>query len=202
MISLVLATSNKGKIAEISRRLAGDPALADIRAVAYSALLGEFPIEETGTTFQQNAAIKARAVAERLDPDTIVLADDSGISVPALGGEPGIYSARYAKEGASDRDNVHKLIGRLAQEGIARTEAFYTACMAIAWRGEVFTVHGWMYGDVIADIRGDKGFGYDPMFIPEGFDRTLGELDDTVKERLSHRTKALDLAMTVIRSLR
>ncbi len=130
--------------------------------------------------------------------DYIVIADDSGISVPALGGEPGIYSARYAGEDASDRDNLYKLIDTLKARAIERTPAYYTAAIAIvSARGE-YVVHGWMHGEVIRQARGEKGFGYDPMFIPEGYDQTLGELDDEVKKRISHRSKALELARPII----
>ncbi|HHD77952.1 MAG TPA: non-canonical purine NTP pyrophosphatase, partial [Campylobacteraceae bacterium] len=112
-----------------------------------------------------------------------------------------IYSARYAGEGATDKENLHKLIDTLKSEGIERTPAYYTAAMAIVTDKGDFTVHGWMYGDVIAEARGDRGFGYDPMFIPEGYESTLGELDAEVKQKLSHRAKALELAKTVIETV-
>ncbi len=156
------------------------------------------------------------------DDKYIVISDDSGISVPALGGEPGIYSARYAGEDAGDRDNLCKLIDTLKSRGIKRTPAYYTAAIAIvSARGE-YVVHGWMHGEVIAEARGDRGFGYDPMFIPyrgltsddmsahrlDGADEssagltpstlTLGELEDEVKKSISHRSKALMLARPII----
>jgi len=130
--------------------------------------------------------------------DYIVIADDSGISVPALGGEPGIYSARYAGEDASDRDNLYKLIDTLKARAIKRTPAYYTAAIAIVSAKGEYVVHGWMHGEVIRQARGEKGFGYDPMFIPEGYDQTLGELDDEVKKTISHRSKALELARPII----
>jgi XTP/dITP diphosphohydrolase len=120
-----------------------------------------------------------------------ILSDDSGITVPILGNEPGIKSARYAGVNASAKDNLYKLINELKKRGIKRTPAFYTACIALATDKGIFTVHGWMHGEVIDEVRGDNGFGYDPMFIPEGFDKTLGELDESVKKELSHRSKAL-----------
>jgi len=192
---IVLATSNKGKVAEIKELL------PDFEVVAYSELIEPFEIIEDGETFKANAIIKARAVYEKLtDKDVIVMSDDSGISVPALGGEPGIYSARYAGAGASDRQNLEALITKLKSANISRTPAFYTACIAIADVDGAFTTHGWMHGDVIAEARGEGGFGYDPMFIPSGYEQTLGELDSEVKKEFSHRSKALYLAKLLIKA--
>ncbi len=197
-MKIILASANKGKIREIQT-------YCDIDVLPYSDVMAPFDIIEDGDTFKANALIKARAIYEKLkgkEKDFIVLADDSGISVPALNNAPGIYSARYAGEDASEKDNLYKLIDELKKNGIERTPAFYTAAMAmITDKGEEFTVHGWMYGDAIAQARGDKGFGYDPMFIPEGFDKTLGELDAEVKKALSHRSKALVLTKTILRTL-
>ncbi len=170
--------------------------------VPFGDVVEPFAIIEDGDTFAANALIKAQAVYDKLGPEYIVIADDSGISVPALGGEPGIYSARYAGEDASDRDNLYKLIETLAARSIERTPAYYTAAIAIVGQRGAYVVHGWMHGDVIPEARGDKGFGYDPMFIPEGFDRTLGELDNDIKEQISHRAKALALARPIIGLLR
>ncbi len=189
-MQIILASSNRGKIGEISD-------LLESEVIPYSELLGKIEIQEDGRSFQENAIIKAKTIYEKL-PGSIVLADDSGISVPALGGEPGIYSARYAGEGASDKENLQKLINSLKQRGIQRTPAYYTAAIAIASPKGLFTTHGWMWGEVIDEARGDRGFGYDPMFIPEGFSRTLGELDEEIKRRISHRAKALRLAKIVL----
>jgi len=193
---LVLATSNKGKVREIK-------ALCEnYEVVPYTDLIPEFEIVEDAHSFKDNALIKARAVYEALgDEDAVVLADDSGISVDVLGGAPGIYSARYAGENASDKDNLYKLIEDIKAKGVTSSPAHYTAAIAIVTKGKERTVHGWMYGTAITEARGKKGFGYDPMFIPFGFDKTLGELDDVVKKELSHRSKALRLASKVIRLL-
>lgn len=198
-MKIILASANKGKIREIKE-------YCDYEVLAYSDVVEPFDIIEDGDTFKENALIKARAIYEKLKDSGesfVVLSDDSGISVPALNNEPGIYSARYAGETVTDKDNLYKLIDELKKNNIEKTAAFYTAAMAIVTdKGEEFTVHGWMYGDVIADAKGDKGFGYDPMFIPEGFDKTLGELDSDVKEELSHRSKALKLTKTILENLR
>jgi XTP/dITP diphosphohydrolase len=197
-MKIILASSNKGKIREIK-------AYCDAEVVAYSDVVEPFEIIEDGESFKENALIKARAIYEKIkdkEKDFVILSDDSGISVPALDNAPGIYSARYAGEGASDKDNLYKLIDTLQKANIDKTPAYYTAAMAIITdKGEAFTVHGWMYGDVIAKARGDKGFGYDPMFIPLGYTSTLGELEAEVKKELSHRAKALKLAQHILKSL-
>ena len=193
-MKIILATSNKGKIKEIKGLLG----LKDV--LAFKDVLGDIEIEESGKTFKENALIKAKTIYEKVKdkyPEAIVISDDSGITVPILNNEPGIYSARYAGIGANDKDNLNKLINELKKKDIKKAPAFYTAAIAIVSSKGEFTVHGWMHGTVIDEARGDKGFGYDPMFIPEGFDKTLGELDEDVKSKISHRAKALKLAKIV-----
>lgn len=196
-MKVVLATSNKGKVREIIELL------HDREVFPYTDLMEGFEIVEDGATFQENALIKARAVYAALgDEEAIVIADDSGISVDALGGEPGIYSARYGGEGASDRDNLNKLVEALKAKGLKESKAHYTAAIAVVSREGERCVHGWMHGKTITAPRGDNGFGYDPMFVPDGFDQTLGELDGNVKVNLSHRSKALNLAKILIDQIR
>jgi XTP/dITP diphosphohydrolase len=192
---IVIASSNKGKIKEIKE------ILKDYEIVPYTDLVGAIDIEENGKTFKENAIIKAKAI-QNLLPNEIILSDDSGISVPVLGGIPGIYSARFAGEDATDKDNLNKLINELKKRNIKKTPAFYTAAIAIATPYGVFTTHGFMRGDVIDEARGDKGFGYDPMFIPKGFNNTLGELDENIKKQISHRSKALNLAKLILNTIK
>ena len=194
-MKIVLATGNKGKVREFKK-------MFDEKVTAFSELLGEFDIVEDGDTFAANALIKARTIYEKLGDKYLVISDDSGISVPALGGIPGIYSARYAGEGATDKDNLYKLIDAVKQKGLSSTPAYYTAAIAIVSKYGEYVVHGWMHGDVLAETRGQRGFGYDPMFIPNGYELTLGELDDDVKSIISHRGKALELAKPIINMLR
>ncbi len=194
-MKIVLATSNRGKIREFNR-------FFDDEIIAYSDLLTPFEIIEDGETFAQNALLKARAISEKLGSEYIVLADDSGISVPLLGGAPGIYSARFAGVDASDGDNMRFLIDKLKEQGVARTPAFYTAAIALVCNDGEFVTHGWMHGNVIDEARGEGGFGYDPMFIPLGFDKTLGELDEAVKKEFSHRSKALRLMQPILEMLK
>ncbi|MBN1839298.1 MAG: RdgB/HAM1 family non-canonical purine NTP pyrophosphatase [Campylobacterales bacterium] len=194
---IVLATSNQGKVKEFRSWI------SEYEVVAYSDIMEPFEIEETGVTFKENALIKARAVYEKLsDKNAMVLSDDSGISVPILGGTPGIYSARYAGVGATSEANLNKLIATLKEKGVAKTPAFYTAAIALVCAKGEFCVHGWMHGNVITEARGNNGFGYDPMFMPYGYDKTLGELDESVKKTFSHRARALELAHIVINSLK
>ena len=196
-MQIILATSNKGKVKEIRDLFEGD----EVRP--FAEILGPVEIEENGRTFAENALIKARTIFEKLGrDDVIVVSDDSGITVPALGDEPGIYSARYAGEGAGDRDNLEKLVAKLKAEGLREAPAYYTAAIAVVAPGAEYVMHGWMHGRVIDTPRGDGGFGYDPIFIPEGFEQTLGELDPAIKRKLSHRSKALDLAKPIIEMLK
>ena len=194
-MKIVVASGNKGKIKEIKK------ILKDFEVIPYTDLIEPFEIEESGKTFKENAIIKAKAVSEKL-PEFIVLSDDSGISVPVLNYEPGIFSARYAGSSASDKDNLNKLINELKKRDIKKTPAFYTAAIALSTPYGIFTTHGFMRGEVIDEKRGDKGFGYDPMFIPKGFDKTLGELDGEIKNKISHRTKALNLAKLILDTLK
>ncbi|MDM5263771.1 RdgB/HAM1 family non-canonical purine NTP pyrophosphatase [Sulfurovum sp. XTW-4] len=192
---IVLATGNKGKLREFKQ-------MCEDEVVAFSELLGEFDIVEDGDTFAANALIKARKIYEKLGEEYLVISDDSGISLPLLDGAPGIYSARYAGEGATDKENLYKLIEAVKEKGLKSTPAYYTAAIAIVSKYGEYVVHGWMHGDVIDEVRGDKGFGYDPIFIPAGFDKTLGELDDCVKKAISHRAQALKLAKPIIQMLK
>lgn len=195
-MKIVLATSNQGKIKELKELMPND------EVCAFEELIGKMEIEETGATFKENAIIKAKTVYEKLnDANAIVISDDSGISVPLFNNEPGIYSARYAGSDANDKNNNAKLMAKLKDAHVKSTPAFYTACIAIVYKAEVYTVHGWMHGEVIDEQRGENGFGYDPMFIPNGYDKTLGQLDNEIKKSFSHRSQALALAKKVLEVL-
>ena len=195
-MKLVLATSNKGKVREIQSLF------EDKEVVPYGEIIQEFEIVEDGLTFKENALIKARAVFKALDDeDVVVIADDSGISVDILDGAPGIYSARYGGVDAGDKDNLYALIDAIKQKGVKSSKAHYTAAIAIVTKTSEYSVHGWMYGDAQAYASGNGGFGYDPMFIPLGYDKTLGDLDDETKKKLSHRSKALKLTKAILQTL-
>ena len=196
-MNIIIASSNKGKIKELQNWL------PDHTVTPYSEILGSFEIEETGKTFKENAILKAQAIVDKLKEtnykdEYIVISDDSGITVPALNHEPNIYSARYAGVNATDKENNSKLISKLNEKNLTTTPAFYTACLAVGYKNQIYTTHGWMHGEVINEEIGEGGFGYDPLFIPDGYEKTLGILENNIKKELSHRSIALRLAMRVI----
>ncbi len=193
-MELILASNNLGKIKEFSE-------LLSTKVIPYKELLGKIEIEENGSSFAENALIKAKTIYEKLPKKAIVIADDSGISIKALNFQPGIFSARFAGVGASDKENLQKAIDELKAKDVNTSPAFYTAAIAIVSPFGEYIMHGWMHGKVITTPKGNKGFGYDPIFIPEGFDKTLGELDSSIKAAISHRAKALNLAKPIIAML-
>lgn len=194
-MQLVLATGNKGKLREFQRMCEDD-------VIPFSTLLGDFDIVEDGDTFAANALIKARTIYDKLDDNYLVIADDSGISLPVLNGAPGIYSARYAGDNVTDKDNLYKLVDEIDKKGLSFSSAYYTAAIAIVSKYGEYVVHGWMHGDVITEPRGEKGFGYDPIFIPQGYSETLAELENDIKSEISHRAKALNLVKPIIQMLK
>lgn len=154
-------------------------------------------IQETADTFAGNAALKALGISVLYDG--IVLADDSGLEVDALGGEPGVWSARYAGEKATDADNRALLLERL--EGKSSSGRFRCS-MVLARAGvELAIFDGAVEGTVINDERGTGGFGYDPLFIPDGFSETFAELPPEIKNQLSHRARALEQAVRFLGQL-
>lgn len=189
MREIIIATHNKGKIAEFKQLL------SDLPITIYS--LHDFPdiseVEETGSTFHENAALKAETIAKQLGKP--VMADDSGLVVDVLKGEPGVYSARYASENASDEENIEKLLTKLAGQTSDNRSAHFICVLAFAFpNGETVFHEGKCYGTISETVAGHAGFGYDPVFIPNGYDITFAEMDAANKNKLSHRYHAL-LAM-------
>ena len=193
-MKIIIASGNKGKIKEFKTLMPTH------EVIPFEDIVGDIEIIEDGKTFQANAIIKAKAIYEKLQnrKNVIIISDDSGITVPKLNNEPNIYSARYAGVGSTDKQNNDKLISNLKAKNIKKTCAYYTACIAIMYNDNIYTTHGWMYGDVIDEEIGEGGFGYDPLFIPNGYDDTLGVLDGKIKKDIGHRGKALKLAMKLI----
>lgn len=145
-------------------------------------------VEETGTTFLENATLKAVQISEQITG--LVLSDDSGLEVDALNGEPGVYSARYAGAQGDDAANNAKLLAELS--GIEQRSARFRCVMVLAENGEVLThFDGAVEGDIITQKQGQGGFGYDPLFIPHGFEATFAELGEDIKNSLSHRAMAM-----------
>ncbi|WP_297989588.1 non-canonical purine NTP pyrophosphatase [uncultured Campylobacter sp.] len=199
-MKILLATSNADKVKEIKEFF------AEYEIYALGEVLDPFEIDECGASFKQNALIKVRAVHEalkskNLQSEFFVLSDDSGICVDALGGAPGIFSARFSGEGATDASNREKLAASLRALRLEESPAHYTAAIALKCALGEFCTHGFMHGTAITQQRGQNGFGYDFMFIPRGFDRTIGELPAAVKFEISHRTKGLALMRILLKNL-
>lgn len=182
---LVAATHNAGKAREIA-------ALLDDRFEVLSAAEAGVPEpDETESTFTGNALLKARHAAQRAGLPA--LADDSGLSVTALDGAPGIFSARWA---GPDRDfalAMRKVETRLEEIGATDFSAWFTSALAVAWPdGPAVVVQGEVHGQVSFPPRGDRGFGYDPIFVPTGHSQTFGEMDPAAKDGMSHRARAFE----------
>jgi XTP/dITP diphosphohydrolase len=183
--TVLVSTRNAHKLVEIRQILGPSFELLDLSFVP---ALGE--VEETGTTFEENAALKALAASAHFDG--WVLADDSGLEVDALGGAPGVRSARFSGEGATDVTNRALLLEKLATVPADQRSARFRCVIALARGGEVLAhFSGAVEGVIIQSEQGAGGFGYDPLFVPEGFGETFAELGAETKNRLSHRGRAL-----------
>lgn len=187
---LLIATHNQGKVREFAALLSDMPVC--LRGLAEFERVVE--VAETGATFAENAALKARSYAAQTGLWT--LADDSGLEVDALGGAPGIFSARYGGADASDADRIARLLSELAQTNDHARRARFVCAIAIVHPAtgnlDIFT--GTCEGRIAQQPRGANGFGYDPLFIPEGYAETFGELTHATKDLLSHRARALHAA--------
>ena len=186
-MDLLLATRNAHKTREVQRILGPAFTVRDLTAHP------QIPeTAETGKSFEENAILKALALSRTL-PD-FVIADDSGLEVDALGGAPGIFSARYGGENATDKQKIEKLLGELARTGAdeTRRSARFRCVIALARQDELLgTFEGIVEGTIVERPRGLHGFGYDPIFVPSGFEETFAELPPEVKNTISHRAKAI-----------
>jgi XTP/dITP diphosphohydrolase len=194
-VQLVLATRNAKKLAELDRLLVG--AGLDVQILGSDAF-SELPeIEETGSTFAENSLIKARAVSTHTG--LIAIADDSGLCVDALDGQPGIYSARWAGQGATDESNLDLVLEQIRDiEPARRTAHFACAAALVLPSGEEYVVQGQVNGVLLTQRRGVGGFGYDPIFLPDGFDITTAEMTSEQKDAISHRGQAMRALVPVI----
>ena len=186
-MQLIVASRNVHKTREIQQILGSEFAVRDLRACPEIS-----EIIESGTSFEENAKLKALAVSTKLPG--LVIADDSGLEVDALGGAPGIHSARYAGTNATNTEKIDKLLEELARVGAAKDarRARFRCVLALARNGEVLGVfEGIVEGQIADQPRGSRGFGYDPIFVPKDFQRTFGELGPAEKNQLSHRARAL-----------
>jgi len=194
---LLIATGNPGKLRELHRLLSDLPfALHDLNS--FSSIN---PVSENGSTFAENASLKASGYARQTG--LMTLADDSGLEVEALAGAPGVRSARYAGAGASDAQRVQKLLSELATAGAGKRTARFVSAIAVAGQdGQILNLsQGICAGIITTEPRGQSGFGYDPIFVPDGFAETFAELPSDVKNRISHRGQALKATAEFLRSL-
>lgn len=185
-MKIILASNNVKKLRELKAILSD----MDVELMSQREAGCDFEVEETGTTFAENAYLKAKAVADATGE--IAVADDSGLMVEALGGEPGVYSARYAPGGhdASDREKYMYLLSKL--EGIEnRAAKFVSSICCIFPNGDIIRTEGEIHGEILPVPDGEGGFGYDPVFRPNGYEHSMAVLGADVKNRISHRANAL-----------
>src|SRR5438552_4217299 len=187
MQQLIVATRNRNKTREIQQILGPKFELHDL--TAYPEIS---EIVENGKSFEENAKLKAIAVSKELSG--LVIADDSGLEVAALNGAPGIYSARYAGDKATDKENIDRLLGELGRIGPQRDQrrARFRCVLTLARNGQMLDMfEGVVEGTIADQPRGSRGFGYDPIFVPKGYGHTFAELPAELKNRISHRPKAI-----------
>ena len=184
-IKLIIASSNKGKIGEFQK------ILPNFECIPQSDF-NVSDIDETGKNFKENAVLKAKNAFVKTNLPSI--GDDSGLIVPEINGEPGLYSARYAGKNATDADNRKKLISELKKRRLESTYAYFFCCIVavgINDKEDLIICDGKVDGEVKIFERGDKGFGYDPMFYPKGYSESFAELSSLIKNKISHRGIAL-----------
>jgi XTP/dITP diphosphohydrolase len=181
MKKIVFATNNKHKLDEIRKISEGK-----LEILSLNDINCQTDIPETGTTLEENALIKARFVKDNFGYDCF--ADDTGLEVKALDGAPGVYSARYAGEDCRAEDNIRKLLTNL--EGISDRRAAFRTVIALLIGDEQYFFEGAIHGKIIDEKRGESGFGYDPVFVPDGYEQTFAELGEDTKNNISHRAIA------------
>jgi len=192
MRKLVFATNNTHKLEEVKAILADT-----YQVVSLAELNCTDEIPETAETLEGNALLKAQYVYNKFGVDCF--ADDTGLEIDSLGGEPGVYSARYAGEEHSADKNMSKVLIKLGD--ISNRSASFRTVIVLILGGKISYFEGRIEGDIALSPQGKTGFGYDPIFIPNGYEHTLGELDESIKSQISHRAKALNLAKPIIKML-
>jgi XTP/dITP diphosphohydrolase len=191
MIDLVFATNNKNKLQEVSSVLAGKICLSSLSDIGcYD------DIPETGHTFHENASQKSHYIVDRYHKNCF--ADDSGLEVEALNNEPGVYSARYS--GSRDMEENMALLLKNLQDVSNRKAAFVTV-ISLIFDGKEYFFEGRVSGEIIESKRGNQGFGYDPLFLPDGYDKTFAEMDEAEKNAISHRAIAVKKLIDFLLSL-
>ena len=186
-MKLIFATHNQHKVEELKKLLP-----SNISILSLTDINCHEEIEETGTTLEENAKLKANFIKYKYGLDCF--ADDSGLEVDALGGSPGVYSARYAGDKKNNEDNIKKIWEELSNK--ESTKAQFRTVIASSFGSKTTIYEGKVIGNLIFEKRGNHGFGYDPIFIPEGYTKTFAELGDTVKNKISHRALATQKFLT------
>jgi len=188
-VDFIVASNNKGKIREIKEMLKDSD--FEVKSMSEAGIDADIP--ETGVTFEENATLKARYVSQRVR-GAVVMADDSGLCVDALGGAPGVYSARYGGPGISGAARNQMLLDAIGDRvGEERTARFICVIAVIFPTGKSFTAQGVCEGKIALQAAGDNGFGYDPVFFLPQYNKTMAQLDIQLKNRISHRAKAVKL---------
>jgi len=180
---LVVASGNSSKLTEIRQMVPQSFEIVSMKELGFT---GDIP--ETADTFAGNALLKARFISNKFMVNS--LADDSGLEVEALSGRPGVYSARFAGPGSSAQQNIDRLMAEM--EGVINRKARFVAVLALVLEGQEFLFEGFVNGTISQQQAGNSGFGYDPVFIPEGYSQTFAMLSPDLKNRLSHRRMAID----------
>jgi XTP/dITP diphosphohydrolase len=189
MHKLVFATNNRHKLDEVAAKIDGKIDLLTLNDIGcYD------NIEETGTTFKQNASIKSQFIYKKYNLDCF--GDDSGLEIDALNGEPGVYSARYAGEHGNHAANIKKVLDSL--EGETNRKARFRTVISLIWNGEEHFFDGTVEGSIRTEPSGSDGFGYDPIFEPDGYNITFAEMSMDAKNQISHRAKAMELLVNFL----
>lgn len=181
-MELIFATHNNNKVKEVTKML---PSYLSMKSLTDIDFFDE--IEETGTTFEENAQLKAKTIFDKTGKN--IFADDSGLVIEALDGAPGVYSARYAGTG-KDEDNIAKALKEL--EGKTNRKAYFISIFCLILDGKEYFFEGRVNGTIATEIMGDNGFGYDPIFIPNGFSKSFAQMSPEEKNAISHRGKAVE----------
>lgn len=190
-MTLIFATHNSHKAMEIASQLPFSVELITLSELDYH---DEIP--ETGSTLEENARIKAEFVAKKFEENCF--ADDTGLEVEALNGEPGVYSARYSGEDKNSEANMDLLLQKL--EGIENRNAQFKTIISLFWEGEFYQFEGIVKGKILKERKGTKGFGYDPIFQPDEADISFAEMEMSEKSKISHRGRAIELMLKFIKN--
>lgn len=209
-MEIILFSSNKHKANEIEN------IFSNYKIRLYTDFIEPFDVFENGNNFKENALLKVESLKNELDSNMlknyILMAEDSGICIEKLDNKPGIYSARYAKikdfsdkesiltlEDCKDSENLQRVISELESKNLKSSPAIFISCIAVYKNDRFLSTHGFLSGEVVTKISGKNGFGYDPIFIPKGFEKTLASLSQKQKDSISHRFRALELMRLLLK---